>query len=81
MRLGWTDSRHHSEIARQTPVAIHCAGGYRSSIACGLLERAGYDNVINVIGGSMRGSGTAIANCDASSSGSLNQDHAVAAWS
>ena len=31
-------------------IAVHCAGGYRSMIACGLLQRAGFD-VINVIGG------------------------------
>ncbi|MGZ4812950.1 MAG: MBL fold metallo-hydrolase [Terriglobales bacterium] len=33
------------------PVAVHCKSGYRSMIACGLLERAGYRNVINVAGG------------------------------
>jgi rhodanese-related sulfurtransferase len=33
------------------PVAVHCKGGYRSMIACSLLERAGHRNVINVIGG------------------------------
>ena len=32
-------------------VAVHCKSGYRSMIACSLLERAGYDNVVNVIGG------------------------------
>lgn len=32
-------------------VAVHCKSGYRSMIACSLLERAGYRNVINVIGG------------------------------
>ena len=31
-------------------VAVHCKSGYRSMIACSLLQRAGY-NVINVIGG------------------------------
>ena len=31
-------------------VAVHCKGGYRSIIACSLLQRAGY-NVINLIGG------------------------------
>jgi hydroxyacylglutathione hydrolase len=31
-------------------VAAHCKGGYRSIIACSLLQRAGH-NVINVIGG------------------------------
>jgi len=37
------------DIAR--PVAVHCKGGYRSMIACGLLERAGHRHVINVVGG------------------------------
>jgi len=37
------------DIAR--PVAVHCKSGYRSMIACGLLERAGHRNVINVVGG------------------------------
>ena len=32
-------------------IAVHCAGGYRSVIAGSLLQRAGYKNVINVIGG------------------------------
>jgi len=31
-------------------IAVHCKSGYRSIIACSLLQRAGY-NVINVIGG------------------------------
>jgi hydroxyacylglutathione hydrolase len=33
------------------PIAVHCKGGYRSMIACSLLERAGHRNVINVAGG------------------------------
>ena len=33
------------------PVAVHCQGGYRSMIACSLLQRAGIENVINVTGG------------------------------
>ena len=36
---------------RERPVAVHCKSGYRSIIACSLLERAGYRNVINVAGG------------------------------
>jgi hydroxyacylglutathione hydrolase len=36
---------------RGRPVAIHCKSGYRSLIACSLLERAGHHNVINVAGG------------------------------
>ena len=38
------------QLERNAPVAVHCKSGYRSMIACSLLQRAGY-NVINVIGG------------------------------
>jgi glyoxylase-like metal-dependent hydrolase (beta-lactamase superfamily II) len=33
------------------PVAVHCKSGYRSMIACSLLQRAGHRHVINVTGG------------------------------
>jgi hydroxyacylglutathione hydrolase len=36
---------------RERPVAVHCKSGYRSIIACSLLQRAGYSNVVNVAGG------------------------------
>ncbi len=36
---------------RERPVAVHCKSGYRSMIACSLLERAGHRNVLNVAGG------------------------------
>jgi glyoxylase-like metal-dependent hydrolase (beta-lactamase superfamily II)/rhodanese-related sulfurtransferase len=39
------------EIDRERPVAVHCKSGYRSMIACSLLQRAGFKNVTNVIGG------------------------------
>ncbi len=32
-------------------VAVHCKSGYRSMIACSLLERAGHRNVLNLAGG------------------------------
>ncbi len=35
----------------EKPLAILCGSGYRSSIACSLLERAGRRNVCNVSGG------------------------------
>jgi hydroxyacylglutathione hydrolase len=38
-------------IDRERAVAVHCKSGYRSMIACSLLERAGHRNVINVAGG------------------------------
>ena len=39
------------EIDRDIPIAVHCKGGYRSMIACSLLQRAGFRNVTNVSGG------------------------------
>ena len=39
------------EIDGSMPVAVHCKGGYRSMIACSLLQRAGFRNVINLTGG------------------------------
>jgi hydroxyacylglutathione hydrolase len=46
---------HLSESAlalnRDAKIAAVCAGGYRSSIACSLLEQLGFRNVSNVVGG------------------------------
>jgi len=39
------------KIDASRTVAVHCKGGYRSMIACGLLERAGHRNIVNVRGG------------------------------
>jgi len=38
-------------LDRGAPVAVHCKSGYRSSIGTSLLKRAGFANVMNVIGG------------------------------
>ena len=38
-------------IEKGAPLAVHCKSGYRSMIACGLLRRAGHQNVVNVTGG------------------------------
>lgn len=35
----------------ERPVAVHCKSGYRSIIACSLLERAGHRNIVNLAGG------------------------------
>ena len=32
-------------------IYVHCAGGYRSTIACSLLKRQGIHNIRNVAGG------------------------------
>jgi hydroxyacylglutathione hydrolase len=39
------------EIDPTRPVAVHCKGGYRSAIACSLIQRAGFDQVMNLTGG------------------------------
>ena len=39
------------EMDHNRPIAVHCKSGYRSMIASSLLQRAGFQNVTNVIGG------------------------------
>jgi hydroxyacylglutathione hydrolase len=39
------------EVDLNIPLAVHCQSGYRSMIACSLLQRAGFQNVVNVNGG------------------------------
>jgi hydroxyacylglutathione hydrolase len=38
-------------LERDALIAVHCKSGYRSTIACSLLQRAGFHNVVNVTGG------------------------------
>jgi hydroxyacylglutathione hydrolase len=38
-------------LEREAVFAVHCKGGYRSTIACSLLQRAGFRNLVNVTGG------------------------------
>jgi hydroxyacylglutathione hydrolase len=39
------------EMDRDATIAVHCKSGYRSMIASSLLQRAGFQHVINVSGG------------------------------
>ena len=39
------------DLDRTQPVAVYCKGGYRSSIAASLLQRAGFEHVLDVTGG------------------------------
>jgi hydroxyacylglutathione hydrolase len=39
------------QLDHERPIAVHCKGGYRSAIGCSLIQRAGFQNVMNVIGG------------------------------
>ena len=43
--------RRLDEVPSDRPLAVVCAGGYRSTVAASLLERAGRDHLINMIGG------------------------------
>jgi len=40
-----------SEIDKDKPYYVHCAGGYRSVIAISILKQKGYTNLVNVHGG------------------------------
>ena len=53
-----------NEIDTNNSNYVHCAGGYRSMIACSILKRNGYDSVIDVNGGfsSIRNSNFKIIN-------------------
>jgi hydroxyacylglutathione hydrolase len=39
------------DLDKSIPVAVYCKGGYRSAIAASLLQRAGFEQVLNLIGG------------------------------
>jgi hydroxyacylglutathione hydrolase len=38
-------------LSKDRPIVVHCKGGYRSAIGCSLIQRAGFENVMNVMGG------------------------------
>ena len=40
-----------AEVPRNRRIAVYCAGGYRSSIAVGILHQYGYTNLIEMAGG------------------------------
>lgn len=42
---------HFAEVPRDKPVAVVCGSGYRASIAASFLQRNGYKDVSNVVGG------------------------------
>ena len=39
------------EVPKDRPVVIHCARGYRSSIAASILEQRGLSNILDLVGG------------------------------
>ncbi|MEP6590719.1 MAG: MBL fold metallo-hydrolase [Gemmatimonadota bacterium] len=40
-----------ADVARDTPIAVHCQGGGRSAIGTSVLERMGFSDVIDLSGG------------------------------
>lgn len=40
-----------SKLDKDTTYYFHCAGGYRSLIACTILRQKGFKNMVNVLGG------------------------------
>ncbi|MCA9080479.1 MAG: MBL fold metallo-hydrolase [Planctomycetaceae bacterium] len=40
-----------AEVPAGRPLAVHCAGGYRSAIAASLLQKHGIVNILDVVGG------------------------------
>jgi rhodanese-related sulfurtransferase len=40
-----------AEIHTDRPVVVHCAGGYRSSVAASLLRQQGWTDVSDLLGG------------------------------
>src|SRR5579872_5420691 len=38
-------------LDRAAPLAVHCKSGYRSAVACSILQANGFERVINVLGG------------------------------
>ncbi|MCW5785265.1 MAG: rhodanese-like domain-containing protein [Nitrospirales bacterium] len=40
-----------NEVTRDRQVVVHCASGYRSSIAASVLEKHGLTNVMDLVGG------------------------------
>ena len=39
------------KLNKSTDHYIHCAGGYRSMIACSILKRLGFDSLLDISGG------------------------------
>ena len=44
-------AEHLAELPKDRPLLVYCAGGYRSSIAVSLLQKAGFHRVSELAGG------------------------------
>ena len=46
-----TDPLNIATLEEESNLYVHCAGGYRSVIACSLIKRQGLHNIRNILGG------------------------------
>ena len=46
-----TTESEYISLDKSTKHYIHCAGGYRSMIACSILKKEGYNSVVDIQGG------------------------------
>lgn len=60
-----------AEVPTDRTVVVHCAGGYRSAIACSVLEQAGRSNVVDLVGGYAAWSATG-SSCTAAGAGACS---------
>jgi hydroxyacylglutathione hydrolase len=44
-------SEHMATLPHDRQIVVHCASGYRSAIAASLLQRAGFSNIADLVGG------------------------------
>ena len=44
-------AKRFDDIPRDRRLIVHCAGGYRSAIACSLLKKHGFRDVEDLVGG------------------------------
>ena len=49
--MGGKLTEHLAELPRDAPLALVCGSGYRSTVAASVLERAGFEDVVNITGG------------------------------
>jgi glyoxylase-like metal-dependent hydrolase (beta-lactamase superfamily II)/rhodanese-related sulfurtransferase len=44
-------TEHAGSLPKERPILVHCAGGYRSSLAASVLQKNGFTNVLEMAGG------------------------------
>jgi rhodanese-related sulfurtransferase len=44
-------NKQETGFQKDQNLVVHCKGGYRSTIACSILQKNGFSKVINLLGG------------------------------